>query len=47
MEDMAQAVANKHRKVLFLFSKCHQQFNSQERFTPSEFIMFTYYIKLP
>ena len=34
MEDMAQAVANKHGKALFLFSKRHQQFNSPERFTP-------------
>ena len=34
MEEMAQSVANKHGKALLLFSKCHQQFNSQSRFTP-------------
>ena len=34
MEEMAQAVASKHGKALLLFSKCHQQFNSQSMFTP-------------
>jgi hypothetical protein len=34
MEDMAQTVANTHGKTLLLFSKCHQQFNSQKKFSP-------------
>ena len=34
MEEMAQLVIEKHGKACFLFSKCHQQFNSQSMFTP-------------
>ena len=39
MEDMAQSVANKHGKALLLFSKCHQQFNSQNKFTTEMLVL--------
>ena len=34
MEEMAQLVIEKHGKAFLLFSKFHQQFNSQSMFTP-------------
>ena len=33
MEDMAQSVANKNGRVLLLFSKCDEKFNSQQKVT--------------
>ena len=43
LEDMAQEVANKHGRALLLFFKCHQKFNSQERFTPDQLLSLRKY----
>ena len=33
MEDMVQLVANKYGRALMLYSKCHELFNSSDRFS--------------
>ena len=36
MEDQAQGVANKYRKALLLFSKCHNAYDSSRHFNDSD-----------
>ena len=36
MDDMAESVANKYGRVLLLYSKCHQEFNSSRIFSDEE-----------